>query len=200
MKSLKEKELINKILTGDKKAINCFYQKYSKRLLNFILLKVDDHKNAEEILQDTFISALDSLPLFHFKSSLYTWLCSIAKHEIADFYRKRKIKTVLFSHLPFLEDLAAQALGPEEYLMEKEAKRRIKLVFESLSEGYRQILRLKYIEGYSVAQIAKKFEITFKAAESKLFRARIAFQKEYAKENRQVFNSSFNQGKLSFSS
>lgn len=199
-KLMDEKKLVNKILAGDKKATERFYKKYSKRLLNFILLKIDDPRDAEEILQDTFISALDSLPLFSYQSSLFTWLCSIAKHEVADFYRKKKIKTILFSRLPILEGLAGQALGPEEKLMRKEIKSKIKIVFKKLSEGYRQILRLKYIEGRSVAQIAKELGTTFKAVESKLFRARVAFQKEYAKENRQIFNSSLNQRKLSFSS
>jgi len=197
---LREKRLIRQILSGEKRAIERFYKKYSPRLLNFINQKINHRADAEEILQDTFVSALDSLPLFSYQSSLYTWLCSIVKHEIADFYRKKKIKTILFPHLPFLEQLAAQALGPEEQLIEAEVKRKIKMVFHKLSEGYRQILRLKYIEGYSVAQIANQLGTSFKAVESKLFRARIAFQKEYAQENHQFFHSSSAQGKLPFSS
>ena len=200
MRYQNDRQLVNKILVGDEKAIQLFYKKYSQKLLNFILLKIDDPADAEEILQDTLISAMDSLPLFSGQSSLYTWLGAIAKHEVVDFYRKKKIKTILFSRLPILEGLAGQALGPEERLMEKEVKNKIKIVFKKLSEGYGQILRLKYVEGYSVTQIAKKLGMTFKAVESKLFRARIAFQEQYAQENNQIFNSSFHQGKLPFSS
>ena len=198
MISQKEKQLVDKILSGQKKAIERFYKKYSARLLNFILSHVESFADAEEILQDTFVSALDSLPLFSYKSSLFTWLCGIAKHEIADFYRKKKIKTILFSHLPFLEELATQALGPEEKLIRKELKREIKAVFKKLSEGYRQVLRLKYQEGYTVSQIAQKLGLSFKAVESRLFRARLAFQKEYARQNQQILHSSFLKGKLSF--
>ena len=198
MKSFQEKKLVSKILSKDKKAVERFYKKYSPKLLNLILLKVDDRGDAEEILQDTFISALDSLPLFSFKSSLFTWLCGIARHEIADFYRKKKIKTILFSRLPALERLASQALGPEEKAMEEEVKRKIRAVFRRLSEGYAQVLRLKYIEGYSVAQIAKKLGLSFKAAESRLFRARVAFQKEYVRQDWKVFHSSLSKGRLSF--
>lgn len=197
---LREKKLVSKILAGDKKAVEKFYKKYSQRLLNFIGQKVDDPQDAEEILQDTFISALDSLPLFSYKSSLFTWLCGVTKHEVADFYRKKKIKTVLFSHVPILEELACQAFGPQEQLMEVEIKSKIKGVFQKLSEGYRQILRLRYQEGYSVGQIAKELGESYKAVESKLFRARIAFQKEYVRQNRQIFTPFFAKGKLSFSS
>lgn len=188
---MEDSKLVERVIAEDKKAVNRFYEKYSQRLLNFILTKVGDPKDAEEILQDTFLSALDSLPLFSGKSSLFTWLCAIAKHEIVDIYRKRKIKTILFSRLSFLEVLASQALSPEEELMEAEIKKQIRIVFRKLSEGYRRILRLKYKEGYSVAQVADILGITLKAAESRLSRARLAFREVWATENDQFLISNF---------
>lgn len=201
---MSEKALVEKILQGEKKAINSFYKTYKAKLLAFISQKVADKKDAEEILHDTFISALDSLPLFKFNSSLFTWLCSITRHEIADFYRKKKIKTIVFSHFPFLEKLVDQALSPELAMEEKELKQKISRTLRSLSEGYSQILRLKYIEGLSMAQISQKLGKTVKAVESKLFRARLAFQKEYGKEIQnfkedwQIFSSSGNKRSLPF--
>jgi len=208
---MSERELVKKILKGNKKAIREFYEAYEKRLLNFILRKVDNKKDAEEILQDTFISALDSLPLFKGQSSLLTWLCAISRHEIADFYRRKKLKTIIFSRLPFLKKIVDRALGPELALQEKEAKEKIYKTFKNLSEGYSQILRLKYIEGLTMAQIAFKLGKTVKAVESKLSRARLSFQNEYKKQysnlnslysipekSRKVLNSSGNQRELSF--
>jgi len=202
---MNEKELVKQILKNNKKAIDGFYKAHKPKLLNLILRKVGSHKDAEEILQDTFMSALDSLPLFSFRSSIYTWLCSIAKHEIADFYRRKKLKTIIFSRLPFLKKVVDRALGPELALQEKEMKGKILATFKNLSEGYSQILRLKYIEGLSMAEIALRLKITVKAVESKLSRARLAFQKQYVKEtgslfkeNWQILNSSINQGELSF--
>ena len=166
--------------------------------MSFILIKIGNKKDAEEILHDVYISSLDSLPIFKFNCSLYTWLCSIAKHETADFYRKKKLKTLVFSRLPFLKKIVDKALGPELSLQEKELKVKIFKTFKNLSEGYSQILRLKYIEDLSMAEISQKLGKTVKAVESKLTRARLAFQNEYLKENRQIFNSSFNQGELPF--
>jgi len=119
--------------------------------------------------------------LLGFKSNccLYTWLCSIARHEIADFYRRKRIKKIVFSKFPFLEKLVSEALGPELAYQELETKRKILKTFKNLSEGYSQILRLKYIEELSMKQIAEKFGETVKAVESRLFRARMAFQKIY---------------------
>ena len=199
-----EEELIKEILNDNKKAINKFYKTYQDRLLNFILRKVSNRKDAEEILQDTFLSALDSLPLFKGDSSLYTWLCSIARHETIDFLRRKKIKTIVFSRLPFLKKIVSQALGPELTLQEKELKLKIWQTLKSLSEGYREILRLKYIDGLSMVEIANQLKVTVKAVESKLFRARMAFQKEFVKdkeifpEDLKIFTASWDKGELPF--
>ncbi len=189
-----EAELIEKIITGDQKAIKKFYKKYQARLLNFILTKIKKKEDAEEILQDIMMSTIDSLPLFRGNSSLYTFLCSIAKHEIADFYRKKKIKTFLFSHFPKLEDIVSQALSPERVLEEKEFKKEVIRTLRAIGEGYSQILRLKYIDGLSYGEIAKKLKKSAKAVESKLARARSAFiqvwqRRSYAPESTSSYSS-----------
>ena len=175
---MQDSQLVERILAGDDEAIGFFCRRYRKRLLIFIERKVRQGP-AEEIVQDVFVSALQSLPVYKGKASLYSWLLGIARHEIADYYRKKKIKEIVFSRLPFLEKLVSKALSPEIAYEEKELKQKIKRSFAGVSEGYRQILRLKYCEGYSVADLAKKLGVTYKSAESKLFRARLAFQQEF---------------------
>jgi len=164
------------------------YRKYKVRLLNFISQKVERREDAEEILQDTFISALDSLPLFRCQSSFYTWLCAIARHEIADFYRKKRLKTIVFSRFPQLQKIVSRALSPEAALEAKELEGEVILCLKSLSEGYARILRLKYIDGLSYQEIGRKLKVSAKAVESKVFRARKAFaqswqSRAYAAEN-----------------
>ncbi|MCG2691989.1 sigma-70 family RNA polymerase sigma factor [Microgenomates group bacterium] len=158
-------------------------EKYRQRLTKFVAKKVDNFMDVEEIVQDTLISAMDSLPTFKGKSSEFTWLCAIARHEIGDFYRRKKIKQIVFSRLPWLKELVDEALGPELAFQELETKTRILKTFKNISEGYHQILRLKYIEGLSMKQIAHKLNLTVKAVESRLTRARLAFQLEYAKKD-----------------
>ena len=155
-------------------------KEHAGKLLNFIRKRVENEEDARDIFQETLISAYTSLPLFKNQSSFFSWLCGIARHEIGDFYRKKKIKTILFSHLPWLEDLASEALGPEQTLLRKEVEEEIKKAMAKLSEGYREILRLKYYQGLTVAEIAKELNETVKAVESKLFRARQAFIKVFA--------------------
>lgn len=161
-------------------------EKYRQRLIKFVEKRVDNFFDVEEIVQDTLISAMDSLPTFKGKSSQFTWLCGIARHEIGDFYRRKKIKQIVFSKLPFLEKLVSEALGPELAFQELETKTRILKTFKNISEGYTRILRLKYIEGLSMKQISHKLNLTVKAVESRLTRARLAFQLEYDKKDYSV--------------
>jgi RNA polymerase sigma-70 factor (ECF subfamily) len=149
------------------------------KLKNFITQKVSNSEEAEEIFQETLVSASECLELYSGKSSFFTWLCGIAKHEISDFYRKKKIKTILFSRLPWLESLVAEALGPEQILLRKEAIKKVKKSLKSLSEGYQQVLRLKYYQGLSVKEIAQQLNETIKSIESRLTRARKAFAKAF---------------------
>lgn len=155
------------------------YLKYQSRLRKFIGQKVANPADVEEILQESLIAAVDCLPLYSGKSTLFTWICGIARHEIADYYRKKKIKTFLFSRLPWLKDLTNGALGPEQILLRKELQRKVFKTFKSLSEGYAEVLRLKYYQGLTVAQIAEKLNETAKAIESRLTRARQAFAQVY---------------------
>ena len=63
--------------------------------------KVFDKNDAEEIVQETLVAASLSYPLFKGNSTFLTWLCGIANHEIADFYRRRKLKTLYFLNFRF---------------------------------------------------------------------------------------------------
>ncbi len=187
---MQDSELVQRILKGEQAAVSLFYQRYQAKLLEFIQLKTRPAV-AEEILQDTFISALQSLPLFKAQSSLESWLFGIAKHEIADYYRRQKIKEIVFSKVPFLGKLISQALSPEVALEEAELKRKIKKTFARLSEGKRRLLRLRYVEGWSVTKIAAKLKISYKSCESRLARARLAFREEFVGQAQKNYQSWF---------
>ncbi len=174
-----EKKLIEKVIRNDQEGIGLLYKNYQERLENYITGRIDNPQDTKEILQDTFISAVYSLANFNFKSSLSSYLCAIARHEIADFYRKRKIKTILFSRFPFLETIADKALTPEEEALKQELKEEIKIVLDQLRPRYRKALKLKYLYQYPVKEIANMLESTPKAIESVLTRARKKFKENW---------------------
>jgi len=172
---------ILRVYSEQMKEIEKLIQENQERLKKYIFSKVSSQTDGEEILQETLLSIHESFAFFKANSSFSTWACGIANHEIADFYRKKKIKTLLFSHFPFLEQLASEILSPDESLEKKEIRKEVKNVLSLLSEGYSEILRLKYYQGLSVADIAKKLKTSVKAVESKLSRAREAFRLNWDK-------------------
>ena len=173
--TIDEKSLVNGILKGNERILHQFYRHFYPSLFTFISRKINDREDAEEILQDTLFAVLDALRDFAFKSSLFTFICSIANHKIIDFYRKKKIKKIVFSKFEDIEPLLGGLFGPEQAFDGVVLKQNIKNTFKKLSPSYQLILKLKYIYGFSVEEIARKLSVTFKSAESQLFRARKAF-------------------------
>ncbi len=175
MKYHEDRVQVNKILTGDKKALLAFHKRYSGRLFNYILHKINFQEDAEEVLQDTLLASLEAMRDYTGQSSLYTYIYGIAKHKVIDFYRKKKIKQVVFSRLPQVADLVSLLVSPEQRYERKELKEKIAKCFLSLKPTYQTVLKLKYVEGMTVGEIAKATAETIKSVESSLFRARKAF-------------------------
>jgi RNA polymerase sigma-70 factor (ECF subfamily) len=179
----KERALLARLLNKDELAVREFYTTYSAGLLRFIRVRIENEQDVEEIAQDTLFAFLDGARDFTGKCKLGTYLCSIAKNKIIDFYRKKKIKRIVFSQLPNgLESLIATEVSPEELYDRVVVKEKIRRVFAQLTPAYAQTLTMKYIEGRSVEEIAELLVCSFKSAESILFRARKAFVKLYIGE------------------
>lgn len=172
---MNDREIVSKILSGDKQALSRFYHAWSPRLLKFIETKIDNQGDSEEILQDTLFAVLEGLRDFQAKSSLQTFLFSICNHKIIDYYRRKKIKHIVFSKIPQLESLVAGLKSPEEELDLKLFKEKVDKVLQKLLPGYRQVLILKYLDNLTVVEIAEKLAMTAKSAEGRLSRARRAF-------------------------
>lgn len=175
-----ESELIKRLLAKDRLAARTFYQTYTPKLLRFIHTRIASEQDTEEIAQDTLFAFLEGIRDFTHKCSLSTYLCSIASNKIIDYYRKRKLKRIVFSQLPAgLEPLVSELTDPQKILDRRMTSEKITTILRRLSPHYARILKLKYIEGRSVAEIAKILTCSFKSVESSLFRARKAFVKLY---------------------
>jgi RNA polymerase sigma factor (sigma-70 family) len=89
------------------------------------------------------------------------------------------LKTILFSISDEFEEIADKALTPERDVLKNELKEEIKKTLAELGKGYKDILRLKYIEGMKINEIAINLKLTGKAVESKLIRAKKKFREAW---------------------
>lgn len=163
--------------------------KYQKSIAGFVRQKIGDEGVVEELTQDILLAAYKAMPNFNGKCSEFSFVCSIAKHKITDYYRKKKLKTILFSVNPKFEEIAQEALTPERDVLKEELKKEIFKTIKELRADYGKILRLKYVEDWKSSQIAKTMKLSLKAVESRLIRARKQFQNlwDYDKKKSKEF-------------
>jgi RNA polymerase sigma factor (sigma-70 family) len=172
-----------------------FYQKYYNSVRGFVGKRIGDEGTTDEITNDVLLAAYESLPNFNQKCSEFSFVCSIAKHKIIDYYRKKKIKTVLFSTSPLFEEIADKAIGPERDALKNELIGEIEATLKEIKEGYGKLLRLKYVEGWKTRAIARLTKLSVKAVESRLVRAKKQFQllwnydQKKAKESVEIRNT-----------
>lgn len=175
MRTTEETRLVEQMLARDIHALNLFYRTYTPKLRQYIRHKINSPDDAEEILQDTLYAFLEAIRDFAGDARLQTFLYSICNHKVIDFYRRKKLRHVVFSAVPQLESLAATMLTPEEELDVTMLREKIYRVLGKLLPMYKKVLLLKYADDLTVGDIARRLTISFKSAESQLFRARKAF-------------------------
>lgn len=184
-----DRDLVRRLLRGDEAAFASFFDTYSSRLYRFAATRLhNDGDAAEEVVQVTLGRALSKLATYRGEAALFTWLCTFCRHEISAYYAKRQR---LAPETPLLEDSpnvraaleslgALSAQGPEEQYRRSELARLVQVTLDSLREPYGDALEWKYIEGWSVDEIAHRLRVRPKAAESILTRARQAFRDAFA--------------------
>lgn len=166
-----DKELIIQLKTGDDQAVKVWFNLYYSRLLKVVEQKISDKKDAEEIVQETFLNCLKHLPLFLGKSSIWTWMNSITRHEISDYYRKKYAKKALKT-IPLSEFFPLTQISDSDDVSHK-----VNEVLNQMRDSYKELLLLKYADGKKVAVIAGELNKSVKSIESDLFRARQEFKK-----------------------
>jgi RNA polymerase sigma-70 factor (ECF subfamily) len=178
--------LAARAVRGDDRAFNELFELYFPRLFRFVLRRMSDEDAAEEIVQSTLIKAMRSLSSWRGEASLFTWLCTICRHEIHDHCQRvgRHPEIASIDDAPevraALEALSAGGDSPERALERAEISGAVQLVLDHLPGRYGDVLEWKYAQGLSVAEIAARLGISIKAAESTLTRARLAFREGYS--------------------
>ena len=184
-----ERELVQRMLSGDDRAFTEFFDGYFPGLFRFALARVGRNEDAaEEVVQATLCAAIAKLQTFRGEAALFTWLCTFCRHEVSAFYRRtarNHAAVALVEDDPevaaALQSLsAASATGPEADMRRDETARVVHLLLDRLPPRYAAALEWKYIDGLSVTEIAARFDLTAKATESTLTRAREAFREGFS--------------------
>ena len=168
-------DLARRVARGEADAFNEFYAQHAHWVFACIFHRLEGARaDAEEIWQDTILSALRALEGYRGQSRLTSWLCGIARHKVADFCRRRGPISRATSSLPpdQLLDLMDRGPLPDEVLQQGIARARMAEALAGLPAECRTALIARYVDERSVDEIARQLGRSYKATESLLSRGR----------------------------
>ena len=169
---LLDSDLVDRVMAGDPSAFTDLYLKYRTSVQRFVLSRVADESEAEDITQDTFVEAYRSIGSFQGRSRLLTWLLGIARHRCMQFYRFGS-RWMIGAHS--MDATLDRGFDPriEAHV---DAMLTLARCHETLhrlrSPAARSIFYLHYHAGLSVREIAEVVEKSIDAVKASLSRSR----------------------------
>ncbi len=188
-----ERRLIERFKQGNEDAMEEIINRYEESLYNFGLRMCGQKQDAEDIIQDTFLSAFRYLDSFREETSLKNWLYKIAANACFRMRRKKKCEP---DYELSLEDLLPEdgsasrfdipdwAEDPSENLLRSELKAVIQEAVHELPPMYRMVFNLRDMEGFSTEETATIMDITPQAVKTRLHRARLFLRKKISERYR----------------
>lgn len=183
-----DKRLAQKLLAGDARAFDRFFDDNFARLHRFTMARLgDDPEAAKEVVQTTLSRAVRKMHTYRAESTMFTWLCAICRNEISDWLKRQgryRDHIVLVEDFPEVQAAVASiqaplADSPERHYQRVEMLRLIQVTLDRLPPKYGDVLEWKYVEGHSVREIAARLNIGTEATQSLLARAKRAFADVY---------------------
>lgn len=176
--SADDQSLIDECLRGRTAAFGELVRRYQDRLYNTVYRLLDNAEDAQDVVQETFLSAYQALDSFKGDSLFYTWLYRIAFNTAVSL--KRKQKAVLRLEVGRADVPGAgepldnsEASRPEFALEQAERGRRVQDALNRLAPDHRAVLILKDMDGMKYDEMAKALKVPIGTIRSRLHRARL---------------------------
>ena len=152
------------------------YEEYSKFIFNYLLSLTSNTMIAEELMQETFYSAIKNINKFRKDSNLKTWLCKIAKNKWIDYYKKsKKIKEI---DINSISDDYLVVHSFEDNCINKIELLDVYKQIHKLDEKSKEVIFLRIKGNFSFKEIATIMEKTEEWARITYYRAKIKLKEE----------------------
>ncbi len=164
--------------------INDWVNKYSNYLYRYAYPRINDQSAVEDLIQETFMAAIKAGDAFKGDSSVKTWLTSILKHKIYDFYRKKsrnmeqqvesepEIDAFFNKKGHWQVPVPDWGKSPENTLNDKEFMSVLKKCIEGLKELQKRVFQMREMDGLTNDEICNILNITATNLGVVLYRAR----------------------------
>jgi len=171
----REAGLRSAVLAGDERAWRAWYDEAFPGLFAYVHWRCAGLRDlTDEIVQETWLTAVSRMRTFDPRQgSFANWLRGIAANRLRNYWRERHHRNGRLS------DEHAIATPADAGIVKQEQAQRIARALALLPERHEAVLRAKYLDGRSIAEIAEEWGDSPKAVESLLTRARQAFREAY---------------------
>ena len=176
--------LVQRAKSGDLSAFETLATRYERRVYSLALRMLRQEQDAEDVTQQSFLSALEHLAGFRGDSSFATWLMRIATHAALKIIRKRRgLETVSLEQateppedgapIPHPEFIADWRESPEQLAQRHETRQLIDQALGKLDDKHRPVFLLRDVEGLSVQETAEALGLSEANVKVRLLRARL---------------------------
>ena len=186
-----ERKIAQGLQKGNRQAWLQLYEAYAEQVWrNISRLTGGDSAAVADIVQETFLAAARSARNFRpDRGTLWVWLWTIARRQVALYYRKQKPEIVLSQARQWWTSLDgekfdwidAKADMPPDILESQELAALVRCALRELPGDYQTLLLAKYVDNQPAERVAERINCSEAAVRSKLARARKAFRKAFKK-------------------
>ncbi len=169
---LTDSELLRVCATGDEKAFAALYQRYEKRVFQYLMTVVNEATLAEETLVEVMLAVWKGLHTFQGQSKVSTWIFGIAHHKAVD--SLRRLTSQQRGGIP-IEDIV-ESPDPKEGPLEEVDKQRLATLTQQalthLSSDHRAIIHMAFYEEMSYPEIAQLLDIPVNTVKTRVYYAK----------------------------
>jgi RNA polymerase sigma-70 factor (ECF subfamily) len=191
MRTEMEATLIDRLRGGDTAALEELMEQFAPRVHRLAYGITRNEADAEEVVQDVFLSLFRKIAGFEGRAALGTWIYRVTVNAALIKRRGKRVELEVFleDHLPtFREDghregdrallLADWSETPEAELLSNETRRAVRRMIASLPDHYRVVVLLRDMEGLSNEETAAILDDSVASVKSRLHRARMALREQ----------------------
>ena len=169
MTDLEDEDLIRRIAAGDRAAMRSLYARHSTRCFRFLIRLVRDEARAEDLMNDAFFDVWRQASGFEGRSSVSTWILSIARFKALSSMRKRTEGELEPEVAEAVED---EADTPEVTVQKASKAVAMRRCLEKLSTEHREVVDLVYYHEKSVEEASEILGVPAATVKTRMFYAR----------------------------
>ena len=176
---MSDDEVVRRVRDGETALFEVLMRRYNQRLYRIARAVVKDEHEAEDVMQQAYVSAFTHLGQFERRAQFSTWLSRIAIHEALGRRRRaRPTESIDTDDGEPMEILSSSAPDPEHQAYAGELRHLLETSVDALPETYRMVFMLRDVEGLSTAETAEGLDIGEEAVKTRLHRARAMLRRE----------------------